>query len=225
MIPILDIQEFFKIINKPFKIESFDIPEINFTSGNISLFETVIICLVCKNLNPKKILEFGTFNGRTTINIAANTNKEAEIITVDLPKEDIENTQYPLEGMKKEHKDNELGYIGLKDKLFNNTFHHYKEKITQLWMDSAKFSVDSYRKFFDFIFVDASHSYENALNDTYNVKQLIKDNSFILWHDYNGWPGVTKALNEFYELTYDKWNFAHIKGTSLVIYYSNNYKR
>ena len=37
--------------------------------------------------NARKIIEIGTFDGNTALNIAANTPDEARIFTVDLPKD------------------------------------------------------------------------------------------------------------------------------------------
>jgi hypothetical protein len=181
-----------------------------------------IICLICKNFNPVKILEFGTFDGRTTTNIAANTKEYAEIITVDLPNELRNKTRFPLEGINKKDENDELGYIGRKQKRYEN-YDKYRIKINQMWMDSAEFPVNEYLKYFNFIFVDASHTYENVLNDSNNVFQCIKNRGLILWHDYHGWPGVTNALNEIYTEAVDIWNYTHIEGTSLVLYYANPY--
>ena len=220
-IPTHSIKEFFGQINKPFNIIPFEMPEATYQSGNISLYEMVVICLLCKNCDPNNILEFGTFNGRTTTNIAANTKEHTKIITVDLPIDLKSKTKFPLEGINKTDENDELGYVGKTSKLYHK--YKFRNKINQLWMDSADFPVNQYYKYFDFIFVDASHTYENTLNDSNNVFQCIKEKGFILWHDYQGWPGVTMALNELYFEAVDAWNFTHIEGTSMVLYYANSY--
>lgn len=224
-IPTMDIQEFFtKYLNKQFVLKHFDLPEPNYENGNISLFETIIICLFCCNVKPLRILEFGTFNGRTTANISANIPDTSKIITVDLPKNDMKNTKFALEGINKNDKHDELGYVGLRNKRYNKQLTHIKKKIFQLWMDTAMFPIGNYYNYFDFIFVDASHSYENCRNDSINVLQMVKNNGFILWHDYNGWPGVSKALNEIYDVSTHQEYFINIEGTSMVLYYANSYQ-
>ena len=220
-IPTIDVQEFFASFDKKIKIIDFDVPEPNYENGNISFFETVIICLLCKNLSPIKILEFGTFNGRTTINIAANVPEDAHIITVDLPKPQMNKTKFPLEGIGLDDEHDELGYVGLKNKRYNKHPMRLKSKIEQFWMDTADFPSDDYQEAFDFIFVDASHTYSNTYNDSYTALRCIKEKGVILWHDYNGWPGVTKALNELLVMAPDPTNYVHIEGTSLVAYYAN----
>ena len=221
-IPTKSIEYFFDFIRIPFRLQNFDIPEPKYENGNISFFETVIMCLLCKNLSPNKILEFGTFNGRTTINIAANVSDNAEIVTVDLKKEQKEDTKYPLEGIKDKDEHDELGYVGNTMKLYQRHDIKLKRKIKQLWMDTAKFPIETYEKYFDFIFIDASHTYENVLNDSYTALKCIKNKGFILWHDYNGWPGVTKALDKFMcDPITNEWGFTQIEGTSMVLYYAN----
>jgi predicted O-methyltransferase YrrM len=219
-IPVYNVQQYFNMYGRTFKLVHFDLPEPNYENGNISFFETVVICLLCRNNKFESILEFGTFNGRTTINIAANISEIGNILTVDLPKGDINNTKFPLEGINEKDKHDELGYVGKTNKLYHRHPLKLKGKIRQLWMDTAQFPVNQYKEAFDFIFIDASHTYANVLNDSYNVLKCIKENGFILWHDYNGWPGVTQALNEVYESSKDKFNFAQIEGTSLVIYHA-----
>lgn len=227
MIPTVDIKCFFNDRYKDFDFIPFIYPEAKYVNGNISEFEMMVICLICKNLNPDKVLEFGTFNGRTTINIASNIPSDGLIITVDLPKDKLNKTKYPLEGISKSSENDELGYVGKKIKLYNRYPIAIKSKIHQMWMDTAEFPVKEYQHYFDFIFVDASHAYENVLNDSYNVMKCIQPSTgFILWHDYNGWPGVTKALNEIYEKAdnENKYNFIHIEHTSMVLYHADTSK-
>ena len=221
LINSVDIQDFFHVINHPFILTHFDLPEPNYENGNISFFETVIICLLCKNVVPHNVLEFGTFNGRTTVNMASNIPAGSQIITVDLPKKDMNKTKFKLEGISEEDEHDELGYVGKTTKLY---MRHalYRKKIKQLWMDTAIFPADDYLKYFDFIFVDASHTYDNCKNDSITAFKCIKEGGFILWHDYNGWPGVTKALDEiFVEMKDKEYRWINIKGTSMVLYYAD----
>lgn len=222
-IPTLRIEEYFNNINLgiDFKLQHFDVPEDKYVNGNISFFETVVICLICKHVHPMNILEFGTFDGRTTCNIAANVPEYAHIITVDLKKNDMHTTKFPVEGITESDEHDERGYIGKKIKRYQKHGSKLKNKIKQLWMDTAAFPVDDYPQLFDFIFVDASHTYANVFNDTKTVMQCINKKGIILWHDYHGWPGVTQALDEYYNNCIDQLNWSHIEGTSLVIYCNN----
>jgi hypothetical protein len=154
-------------------------------------------------------------------------NASAEIYTVDLPPDRIIRTKYPMaDGVHDPN--NELGFVGLRDKLFDE----YKStamadygptatiggsNIYQLWTDTANISIETYKDKFDFMFIDASHSYENCLNDSYTAHEIVKNGGFIAWHDYNGWPGVTKAINEVFH-DFLRWmEFYWLHDTSIVI--------
>lgn len=223
IIPSKLVQHFLNdTIGKEFIYRHFDVPALFYENGNISLYETITICLLCANLKPKYVLEYGTFNGRTTTNIAANTPDDTLIITVDLPKDQKNNTVYPLEGHAKDDENDELGYVGNTNKIFLHKEPRIKNKIQQVWMDTALVPSNEALSLlpFDFIFIDASHKYENVLNDSKNAFEMISENGVILWHDYGGWPGVTQALNDIYSKHALKNNFAFIEGSSLVIYYN-----
>ena len=171
---------------------------LRFVSGNISLTELFHIAMTVSLFSPNWIMEFGTFNGRTTLNMAIN-NESANIITIDLPKNQVNRTRFPLESKgTNEMQLDETGYVGLKGKLWKGQSEDITQRITQVWSDTAKVKFDQFKDKIDFLFIDASHTYENCKNDSYNGHKVIKDHGIIFWHDYGGWPGVTKALNEYY---------------------------
>ena len=50
----------------------------------------------------------------------------------------------------------------------------------------------------DFVFLDASHDYDNVKLDVMCWYPKVKQGGILAGHDYNGaWPGVIKAVNEF----------------------------
>jgi len=64
----------------------------SFRNGNVSPVELVMLAALTNRQRPKVCLEIGTFNGNTTLQIAANSPPEARIFTLDLP---LENAQAP----------------------------------------------------------------------------------------------------------------------------------
>lgn len=220
-IPIKDYETIFNIDESIYSLQPCIVhPQMR--SGNINLFEIIILDLICLVVRPGVLIEFGTFNGRTTLNLAANTPENTIITTVDLPMEKIKDTQKPLEQRQNFADIDELGYIGLKNKLYDlQDYKLYRKKINQIWCDSADFNklYPNFLQKTDMVFVDASHSYENALNDSLTACKLIKPGGWIFWHDYNGWPGVTDALNHVYD-TIGVNRMYHILGTSIVSYQS-----
>lgn len=213
IIPKGSFQEIFPKIKKILPSTDISLHELYHISGNISLIELFYINLIIKFENPKTIIEFGTYNGRTTLNMAANSSADTKIFTVDLPAKDAP-TKFELEHKQFDPNNDEMGYVGLKSKLFNN--HPLEKKINQIWCDTAQLDIESLKDSMDLMFIDASHSYENCYNDSLTAFKLIKYNGIVIWHDYNGWPGVTEALNKVYSEN-NFFNMFWLNDTSLII--------
>lgn len=197
--PIIPRKNFIELIEEK---DLDDFTTINFkclkyVSGNISMTELFYIVMTVALFKPKMIMEFGTYNGRTTLNMAINVFN-SHIITVDLPRNKKNRTKFPLESKGLQRGLDETGYVGNKSKLWQGQEPIIVNKITQIWEDTARLKFDKYKNKVDFLFIDASHSYENCKNDTLNSHKIIKKHGIIYWHDYAGWPGVTQALNEYY---------------------------
>ena len=96
------------------------------------------------------IFEFGTFDGRTTLNIAANTSPAAKIYTIDLPREMANNVTHKLEKGEKHFVEKDQSGSQYKGTEF-------KQKIIQLYGDSVNYDFSEYFGNMDFVFVDASH--------------------------------------------------------------------
>lgn len=157
--------------------------------GNIGLDELLVIVELIQSYQPLVCFEIGTFDGRTTLNMAANTSEEAVIYTLDLPRAEMRHTAFPLDPSDLDVVDKDTSGI-----RFHST--EWKRKIRQLYGDSATFDYRPYIGKIDFVFVDGSHTYQYALSDSQIALQLLRDGKgVILWHDYTTWPGVHKAIN------------------------------
>jgi len=178
--------------------------DLNPSDGNIQPIELLIISLLISTLKPKKIFEIGTFNGRTTINMALNQPKDGEVVTLDLPTNE---TKLPLA-------ETEEKYILGKDGRRQT-----HAQIKQIYGDSADYDFTDYIDRVDFMFVDGSHSYEYTINDSKVAYNLVRRGGYILFHDYGNpsWPGVTEALNELYLGNSDFKQLRRIVGTTLCI--------
>lgn len=182
--------------------------------GNVSAYELQVLCKIVKQYQPRNLFEIGTFDGRTTVNLAANCGPEARIFTLDLPGDEVNRTELRIKSsdatfIEKQQSGREFLAAGRERE---------REKITQLWGDSAGFDYADYANKMEFVFVDGSHSYEYVINDTRVALSLLRDSKgIIMWHDY-GWREVVRALNEFYLNEPQLGKLKHIKDTSLVIY-------
>ena len=181
--------------------------------GNVDMFELFVINSLVKKSVPKTLFEFGTFNGRTTLNLAANSGSEARVYTLDMPSSLLPSAKFNIEQIEK---------ILVEKPVSGELFQKHLEatKITQLYGDSAKFDYQPFFGQMDFVFVDASHAYDYVMNDSKIALKLLRDGQgVILWHDYGRpqwWPGVIRALDELQKKSKPFETLVHIEGTSLV---------
>ncbi|MGD0629631.1 MAG: class I SAM-dependent methyltransferase [Terracidiphilus sp.] len=174
-------------------------------TGNLTMDELVVMALTCQWLKPSVVFEIGTFNGRTTLNLAANSPADTKIYTLDL--EDPAAAQLSAD---KEDADYHLL------KQSGNYFHgtEFSKKIEQLWCDSARFDEANFRGLVDLVFVDGAHSYDYVRSDTIKALAMVRQGGAILWHDYCAWyPGVYDYLHEILP----KHELKHIQGTHFAV--------
>jgi len=179
--------------------------------GNVSLLELVLINQLVAGRRPMRLFEIGTFDGRTTLNMACNAPPEAVVMTLDLPRDLIDQTALPIEDRERMHIDKPGS-----GELFRG--HRVEERILQLHGDSARFDFTLYLGTLDLVFIDGSHHHDYVRNDTRIARQLLRPRGgMILWHDYGVFDGVTQVLNELYQLDPEPYRgLVHVHGTSLV---------
>jgi predicted O-methyltransferase YrrM len=186
--------------------------EVETRSGNTSLVEQIVLARLVETRQPKVLFELGTFDGRSALNLIAHAPADAHLYTLDLPAAEMENTRFSVVAKEKDFiKKAEIGM------RFQGT--EYMPRITRLYGDSAAFDFSPYYGTVDLVFVDASHAYEYARCDTLNALKLLRpQGGLIAWHDYStDWPGVIRALNEFYRSDARFRNLKKIEGTTLVV--------
>ena len=189
---------------------SIQLEELNVANGNVSIIELLCLVSLVKKYNPKRLFEIGTFDGRTTLNIAQNAPADAKVYTLDLLKEKKDQTALYMASAEKKFID--------KDTVGQRYAGKDAGKITQLYGDSANFDYSPFLNSIDFIFVDGAHSYEYVVSDSQNALKLLRGKGIIVWHDYDtiyrGGRGLTRALNELYRKKMKEMK--RIEGTSLV---------
>lgn len=156
--------------------------------GGIALEELVIIACLVRHLKPKRLVEIGTAEGRTTLNLALHAPADAEIFTFDLPPTHLDATVA----------ESGLNYqqMGIPEPgcLFRN--HPLADKIRLILADSTQFDWSPFEGSVDFVFIDGAHDYWSVRKDTENALRLLRPKGVILWHDYGVVEGVTLWLNE-----------------------------
>lgn len=188
-----------------------DVREIDAVDGNVSERELITICRLVRASAPREIFELGTFDGRTTINLAANAPAEARIYTLDLPREALASVKGPLH-------DHEVRYADKPESGVRFVASDLENRIEQLYGDTATFDFSPYYNRMDFVFIDASHTYEYVINDSLHALQMLRGGKgTIVWHDYSRWDGVTRALNELKRMKPEFSTVQWIQGTTLAI--------
>lgn len=180
-------------------------------NGNVTIHELLAINFAVAACAPKVVFEIGTFDGRTTLNIAANS-PGAKIFTLDLPAAKIASTKFALEEYDK-------GYVDKSESGARFQKRAEAANIVQLYGDSAAFDFTPYFNSIDFIFVDGSHAYEYVLNDSRVALKLLRNGKgTIFWHDYGHvcWPGVKRALEQLQSSESEFRTLQHVNQTTFA---------
>jgi hypothetical protein len=161
------------------------------TDGATPLRDLLAILVLAKKQNPQAVLEFGTYFGSTTANLALNL-PEARIHTIDLPEDDSEASAL-VEG--KPVDDLHLIQGRKLGRSFRGT--QLEEKIVQHQGDTATYDYSVIRDAVTLFLVDGSHTYEYARSDTMRCFAMAKGESTFMWHDCDKYhPGVLQWLVE-----------------------------
>jgi methyltransferase family protein len=158
------------------------------------------------------IVEIGTFDGRTTLNLAVNAPAQTPVFTLDLPPDEA--AAYALAPGERQYVDKPKP--GARFRTAVGPWSSAAGRITQLHGDSATFDWSPYAGKAGLAFVDGSHAYEYVKKDSETAMRLIASGGIVLWHDYGRWEGVTRALDEFE--TERRLGLRHVRGTSLVMW-------
>jgi methyltransferase family protein len=199
IVPSLRVRE---LIPDAVDVTLIDLEQIN---GNTTLLEQLLILSIAKRRKCKRIFELGTFDGKTSANIAANLEEDAEILTIDLPANQLDDAALPVGA-------HDLTFI-VKDKIGGKI--SSPANVIQLYGDTARFDFSLWYGTCDLVFVDACHEYAYVLSDSKIALKLLAPGGVVLWHDYGEWIGVTTGLNDLYRSDQRFRNLRHIVGTTL----------
>jgi len=184
---------------------SLPIGELRYTRSNANPLEAFCLGCIAALRHAKRIFEFGTFDGGTTLQLAAAC-PDAEILTLDLDPGSV-NAAQPAT-IDSEVENVRGGGVG---RRFSGR--PEAEHIRQLIGDSTNFDYTPWRGAIDLAFIDACHDYAFVKSDTANALRMVP-RGVIVWHDYQaGWPGVVKAVDELLP----DHHVAHIAGTTLAV--------
>lgn len=155
--------------------------------------ELLTLGAITRMINPRHVVEFGTFQGGSTLVMAANMADDGRVVTIDVD---------PAQRALHEHG---LG-TGLDEfdlgVLFRGT--RYESRIEQRYSNTLDRHHADLVGQADLVFIDADHSYAFVTRDTAKALTFVRPGGWLVWHDYTWTPensacaGVTKAVNEFF---------------------------
>jgi predicted O-methyltransferase YrrM len=152
-------------------------------------------------IKPNLIIELGTWKGVSAIhmiNLCLKYKFECEILCIDTF---TGSSEHWLKNIFFDKLKIKNGFPSIYN-IFLTNIHYLKleKKITPL-PTSTNVAIEIL-KFLkiksNFIYIDASHSYNDVKNDTLNYKELLEENGLILFDDFH-WRGVNKAVKEMSE--------------------------
>jgi len=156
---------------------------------NMDPTERFCLAALAQMLQPRRIFEFGTYDGATTA-LLARAAPEAQVLTFDLPPDEVER----LGGVVAE----QLALVGGAGAKFRGT--PESERIVQLYGDSRRFDATPYRASMGMVLVDGSHEYDCVVADSENALRMVDPEGIVVWDDYSPqWEGVVRAVDEVAE--------------------------
>jgi hypothetical protein len=164
------------------------------------MFEQVLAAV-----RPTTIIEVGSWKGRSAANMMAICKRlglDARLLCIDTWLGSHENyarhdgdNRWLHEALRLE-----AGYPRLHELFLSNMMHlGLTERVTPLPLPAtiAARVVAEKNIVADVIYIDGSHDYEDCKADLANYWPLLRQGGILFGDDYQAWPGVTRAVDEF----------------------------
>jgi len=151
--------------------------------------ELIVLAKLVDHLKAKRVVEFGTAEGRTALNIALHLPPGGEIITLDLP---------PIPGK------NEVGFFYWDQPA--------KSRIKQVFASVDAWDYRPYRASAELVFCDACDRMPGLAAEAFQAFSVIKPGGVILRHDYSTAEGPTR----FWEWLATELPVFQIEGTVML---------
>lgn len=165
-----------------------------------------------QNLQPKLIVEVGTWKGCSAIhmaNLCRGLNLETEIVCIDTFLGSWEHWTSMREFLPPEKLIH--GRAHIYEQFLSNVVHiGFVDTITPFPIDSvnAALCLKHWNVQADMIYVDAGHDYDSVFADLTLYKELVRPGGFLLGDDWFHGPireAVADALGEVKTLSHDKF--------------------
>jgi predicted O-methyltransferase YrrM len=160
--------------------------------------EIVGLLEIIREYEPRLILEIGTLNGGTLFLFSRVANKDALIISIDLPKGNFGKLHFDWRVPLIKH----FPLPNQKVKLIRANSHD-KSTLGQLnkILDNKKL---------DFLFIDADHTYEGIKKDFEMYGPLVREGGIIAFHDIVFPPEKINTVHDFWEEIKNQYDYKEI---------------
>jgi predicted O-methyltransferase YrrM len=163
--------------------------------GGPNIVEQFILCALVKKIQPKTILEIGTFRGGTTWHFYDNAPPDTVIYTLDLPDDEVPG---------------DVSNVDLAAEK-NRPFLPKSERVRQILINSKKWDGVLDRKV-QLAFIDADHSYQGVRNDTEKALVSLDSCACICWHDSLEGDFGYGTMPYLLELAEKGWKIFRLRG-------------
>jgi Methyltransferase domain len=173
----------------PSDVDTLTVPLRFQSGGGTDPREILTLAAVTRLLQPKRIFEVGTYNGRTTAVFILNSSPQCEVFTLDLP---------PQTGNLQGYLSTDIGLVqdrrpeGYLERA--GLTHRYQ----QIYSDSMTFDPEPFRDSVELGFIDGAHAEEFVRNDTMKMAVMMSRRGYVFWHDYGG-RGSFRPLSQYLE--------------------------
>lgn len=171
---------------------------------NLDPTEQYLLAALAMLRAPRRIFEFGTFDGSTTL-LLARCAPGAEVVTLDLPPDQRADPD-------DDEQHDMAGGTGAR-------FEGQPEaaRITQLLGDSRRFDATPYAGTMDLVLVDGGHDYECVRADSGNAFTMLAPGGIVVWDDYMAhYPEVIAAVDD--ATAAHGIQVVHLEPTDFVVY-------
>lgn len=174
---------------------------------SIDVLELVMLLAIARHINARRIVEIGTSDGNTALNLAENAPDDAAVTTIDLPPDWDGQFQInvPAWHLNVTDRDKVGRQVAFSERA--------KGKVVQVFGDSAKLDWSQLRHPFDLVFIDGCHFYDYVRVDTDNALRYLAPGGVIVWHDYGAYSDVSRAVDE----TAQRIEVHALRGTRLAV--------
>jgi predicted O-methyltransferase YrrM len=146
--------------------------------GSGAAAEMAAMAAIIRAKCPRRVLEFGTYDGCFAWHAWANSDETAQILTLDLP------PNIKVQGSS------DIGFQG----VTSRPFLPHDPRVRLVEIDSREWRGDFGDV--DLCFIDAGHTYGCVKSDTEKAMSLVRAGGVILWHDAT-WRGDGYGVNRF----------------------------